>query len=160
MLLLVDANVLIDYCDSDPSILEIYSNHIQQIVTPSVVFDEVDQLDVNDCAQLNIQIFQEPMSVLNAAARIAGGLSFQDHVCLMLSQQNGWTCATNDKRLHRECSQQGVNSIWGLKIMIELVANNKLSKNDALNVVNQMSASNPFVNAQVIQKFQNDLKNV
>jgi len=59
MSLLVDANVLIDYCDSDPSVLEVYSRHIQQIVTPSVVLAEVDQLDSNDCNLLNIGIIQE-----------------------------------------------------------------------------------------------------
>jgi spore coat protein CotF len=68
-----------------------------------------------------------------------------------------WTCATNDKRLHRECSQQGVNSIWGLKIMVELVANHQLTPTDASNIVKQMSAINPFVNERVIQGFQKEL---
>lgn len=160
MSLLVDANVLIDYCDSDPSVLEVYSRHIQQIVTPSVVLAEVDQLDSNDCNLLNIGIIQESVGVLTTAARKGGALSFEDHVCLILTQQNGWKCATNDKRLHRECSQQGISTIWGLRIMLELFANNQLSKNDALNVANQMSVSNPFVNARIIQGFENELDNV
>ena len=72
MSLLVDANVLIDYCDSDPSVLQVYSNHIQPIITPSVVLDEIDQLDGSDCAQLNIGIIQESVSVLTTAAGAGG----------------------------------------------------------------------------------------
>lgn len=157
MPIIVDANVLIDYSDSDPSILQVYSKHIQPIFTPSVVLDEVDQLDGDSCSQLNIQTIQETMTTLNAAAVASPRISFEDNVCLILAQQNNWICATNDRRLHQECSKAAVSSIWGLKIMIELVSNNQLTRTEALNVANQIRANNPYVTAKVIQNFQVDL---
>jgi len=44
--------------------------------------------------------------------------------------------------------------------MIVICSTSELFKNDALNVANQMSVSNPFVNAQIIQGFENELDNL
>jgi len=155
MMLLVDANVLIDYCDTDPSLLALYSNQIQPIIIPSVILDEVSQLDEGDCAQLDLMVIEEPLSVLTKAAETRGALSFEDRVCLILSEQNNWTCATNDRRLNRTCSERGVNAIWGLKIMSELVANRQIARDEAIYVANQMCLTNPyFYNETILENFR------
>ena len=158
MKLLVDANVLIDYCDTDPSVLSVYSSQIQPIVIPSVILDEVNQLDESDCAHLGMAIIEEPLSILTEAAASRGALSFEDRVCLIMSQKNGWSCATNDRRLNTQCANEGVNVIWGLRIMVELVANDQLSREEAIYVVNQMRVTNPYLYSEhILESFETEL---
>lgn len=121
MELVADANVLIDYAKTDPSILTMHVRHFGPIFVPSVILDEVDQLDVAECESLGLTIVAEPLEILLAATEHRRPLSFEDQVCLLLARANQWTCVTNEKPLHRACKREKVASIWGLRLMIELV---------------------------------------
>ena len=121
MLLVVDANVLIDYANSDPGILSLVANNIGTIYVPSVVLDEVEQFNEDDCEKLGLQVLDEPVNVLLSAGEGRGPLSFPDRVCLLLAKENQWTCLSNDKPLHKACKKDGVTVIWGLRLMIDLV---------------------------------------
>ena len=59
MELVADANVLIDYAKTDPSVLALYIRHIGPIFVPMVILDEVDQLDARDCERLGLTIIEE-----------------------------------------------------------------------------------------------------
>ncbi|VAW70958.1 hypothetical protein MNBD_GAMMA09-39 [hydrothermal vent metagenome] len=155
MLLVVDANVLIDYFNSDLSVLTLAVNHIGPIYVPGVVLDEVDQLSEGDCERLGLIVLEEPVEILLAAGEKRGALSFEDHVCLLLAKENGWICVSNDKPLHRACGEEKVTVKWGLKLMIELVEKELLEKETALNVAQIIQTSNPkHITAEIIEEFR------
>lgn len=158
MELVADANVLIDYARTDPSILALHVRHLGPIYVPSVILDEVEQLDAADCERLSLTVIEEPPEILLAAAERRGPLSFEDRVCLLLARENHWTCVTNEKPLHRACEQDGVTSIWGLRLMINLVQVKQLTRQNAMEAVQTIHAINPrYVTAGILAKFEVEL---
>jgi len=154
MLLIVDANVLIDYNNSDINILALVSRHVGHIHVPSVILDEVDGLSEEDCVGLGFTVVDEPIEVLLAAGESRGALSFEDHVCLLLASNNEWTCVSNDKPLHRACSEENVPEMWGLRLMLDLVEAGRLSRDSALDVAIIIQASNPrHITQTIIDEF-------
>lgn len=155
MLLIVDANVLIDYAKSDLSVLTLVTNHIGPIHVPSVVLAEVDQLSENECESLGLIVLEEPVEILLAAGEKRGALSFEDHVCLLLAKENEWTCVSNDKPLHKACNKEDVTVKWGLRLMIELVEMELLDKDSALEVAQAIHGSNPkHITSEIIEEFR------
>lgn len=63
MELVADANVLIDYAQTDPSVLTLHVRHFGPIYVPSVILDEVDQLDAADCESLGLTVVEEPLEI-------------------------------------------------------------------------------------------------
>lgn len=158
MELVADANVLIDYAKTDPSILAIHVRHLGPIYVPSVILDEVDQLDAADCERLGLTVIEEPPEILLAAAERRGPLSFEDRVCLLLARENHWTCVTNEKPLHRACEQEGVTPIWGLRLMINLVKAQQLTRQNAMDVAQAIHEVNPrYVTAVILGLFEAEL---
>lgn len=100
-LLILDACVLIDYCEADQTVLGTVSASVGSIHVASTVFDEVDRLDLSGAAALGIQIVEPPLALLQAAEVKRGALSVQDHLCLLMAKTNGWTCVSNDTALRR-----------------------------------------------------------
>lgn len=134
MLLIVDANVLIDYVLTDETILALAANHLGSIHVLREVVDEVDQIDEAECDQLGLIVVDPSVDQLLEAGREAGPLAFADRLCLILARENGWTCVTNDRPLHRACADAGVATMWGLELLLELVAGGHLGQDDALRV--------------------------
>ena len=52
---------------------------------------------------------------------LLGPLSFQDRACLMLSQEMGWTCVTNDQKLKKACTHEQVSTLGGFGLLNLLV---------------------------------------
>lgn len=144
MLLIVDANVLIDYVRSDSNVLALAARYLGTIYVPSVVLDEVEQLSEADCDALGLTILEEPFDILTDAAATRGALSFEDRVCLLLAKRQKWICVTNDKRLHSECHKTGVDAIWGLRLMIELVREGQMDVGAAMEVAEAIRRVNPL----------------
>jgi len=90
--LLLDANVLIDYVQSGRSILELTHRHLGPVHVVSVILDEVDSLDAAACKSLGIEIVEPDLAQVVAAGARRGPLSFQDHLCLALAKERGWSC--------------------------------------------------------------------
>lgn len=159
MELVADANVLIDYAKTDPSILSLYVRHFGPIYVPSVIVDEVDQLDFSDCETLGLTVVDEPLDILLGATEQRGPLSFEDRVCLLLARTNQWTCVTNEKPLHRACKQEKVASIWGLRLMIELVHAGQLTIENALEVALAIHHINPrYITPEILVRFEERLR--
>lgn len=155
MLLIVDANVLIDYAKSELSVLALAARYIGPVYVPSVVLDEVEQLSEEDCENLGLTILEEPVEILLAAGEKRGALSFQDHVCLLLARENECTCVSNDKPLHRACNVEEVPVMWGLRLMIELVGMQQLDKDTAMDIVKAIHVSNPkHITPEIIEEFK------
>lgn len=153
-LLLVDANVLIDYVKSELSILGVAARHMGEVYVLSTVLDEVDGLDQDGCARLGIRVFEPELAHLVAAAQKRGALSTEDHLCLILAREQGWTCVTNDGALRRACQQDRVPVLWGLELMLELVSIGQLPGADAITVANAIHRTNPFhITAEIVARF-------
>jgi hypothetical protein len=108
MLLLVDANVLIDFALTDRTVLAVVVRHVGVAHVPRDVLAEVEQLDEAACAELGLVVVDGTLEQLTEAGAGTGRLSFEDRVCLILARDNGWTCVSNDGRLRRECEAAGV----------------------------------------------------
>ena len=95
------------------------------------------------------------------AARIRSGVSFNDRLCLIVCQEKGWTCVTNDGALRRLCKRHGVKTRYGLGLMVDLVINGVLTRRRAMAVARRMQVSNPFhINDNVLTRFADALNRV
>lgn len=154
-LLLVDANVLIDYVKSELSILGIAARHLGDVYVLSTVLDEVDGLEEDECARLGIRIYEPELAHLVVAAQQRGALSTEDHLCLILAREQGWTCVTNDGALRKACQQEHVPVLWGLEIMLELMRIGQLSAADAITVADAIHRTNPFhITEAIVARFE------
>jgi len=154
MLLLVDANVLIDYANTDPTVLALVARHLGPVHVPKDVVDEVAQFDEDTCDRLGLVVVEGTLEQVLEAGAGGGGLSFPDWMCLILARDEGWTCVTNDGRLRRACSDEGVEVLWGLQLMVKLVAAGELADGDAIAVADAIGATNPWVSQRVITRFR------
>lgn len=161
MLLIIDANVLIDYALSGASVLTLAARHLGTLFVPRVVLDEVEQLSEADCDALGLTLVDESFELLASAATKQGSLSFEDHVCLLLAKQEQWICVTNDKRLHAECRQEGVEVIRGLRLMIELVRAGGLQSEMAMEIAQLIHELNPqHITEEIIVSLEEKLAHI
>jgi predicted nucleic acid-binding protein len=109
-LLILDANVLIDFCTTDPTLLALVEQHVGRVHIASPVLAKVEQMDADLVERLGLTVEDPPLVLaVEAATRARGSpLAFDDWGCLLMAQANGWTCVTNDKRLRKECGTRGL----------------------------------------------------
>jgi rRNA-processing protein FCF1 len=156
-LLVIDANVLIDYAVSDVSVLALVAKHLGQVHVPRPLLREVEQIDESVCAKLGLRVVDADLKQLTEAAGRRGRLSFEDHLCLVMGRDNGWTCVTNDGRLRQECATVGVEVLWGLQpllLLVMLVKIGEFEAKDAVEVVDKMHAENPYITKKVVEDFK------
>jgi len=152
--LLTDADVLIDYRESEIKILELVVQHIGRVVVLASVLDEVQGVTPAQCAQLGIEVVEVETEQLVRASEVESRVSFNDRLCLVACREEGWTCVTNDGALRRLCERHGVATRFGLGLMVDLVAAGALTRRRAMAVARQIQASNPLhINEHVIQRF-------
>jgi len=152
---ILDANVLIDFCKSDKSILALISKHVGTIHLASPVLDEVKQLTLEEVSGLHIDLAEPEMDQVTKASSRRGPLSFQDHLCLLMADANGWTCVTNDGRLRRECEVTGITTIWGLEPLALLTEARQITREAALDVALKIQGTNPhYITEKIIQRFK------
>jgi predicted nucleic acid-binding protein len=155
-LFIVDANVLIDFCRTDPTFLALVNRHVGTVHVASVVLDKVDQLSRQDADRLGLAIVEPDLELAADAALRArtGPLAFDDWVCLLLAQARKWTCVTNDRRLRGECATVGVDVLWGLQLLGALVQKGVLPSRDAVAAAWAIHRTNPrFIPEHLVKKF-------
>lgn len=157
MLLVVDANVLIDFAKADLSVLALVVRHLGPVHVPRDVLDEVHQLDEDACTRLGLAIIDGTLEQLGEAGAMRGGLSFADRMCLILARDSGWICVSNDGRLRRTCGEVGVEVRWGLQLLLDLVAAGGMEADGAIEVAEAIAAVNPWIGAEVIARFKEQL---
>ena len=152
--LLTDADVLIDYRESEIKILELVVQHMGRVVVLAPVLDEVQGVTPAQCAQLGIEVVEVETDQLVRATEVESRVSFNDRLCLVACREEGWTCVTNDGALRRLCERHGVATRFGLGLMVDLVTVGVLTRRRAMAVARQIQASNPLhINERVIQRF-------
>jgi len=150
---ILDANVMIDYGSTDPSVLRLVTRHICRLAVIDFVLAEVDQFSTDDCHRLGIQIINADIGDLISAGNPCKGLSFQDQLCLSVSRRLHLTCITNDGKLRRECSKERIEVMWGLNLMLDLVRKGKLNSHRAHQIVRDMQEINPCITKSVVADF-------
>ena len=152
--LLTDADVLIDYRESEIKILELVVQHIGHVVVLAPVLDEVQGVTPAQCAQLGIEVVEVEIEQLVRATEVESRVSFNDRLCLVACREEGWTCVTNDGALRRLCERHGVATRFGLGLMVDLVAVGALTRRRAMAVARQIQKSNPLhINERVLARF-------
>jgi rRNA-processing protein FCF1 len=151
----VDANVLIDYAMADTSILSLASRFVGTIHVPRSILEEVDQLDETDCDRLDLRIVDASLDQIQEAVEGSARLSFNDRVCLILARDSGWICVTNDRALRKACDDTAVPVLWGLELMLELIAAGHLTAESALQVARVIQTANPrHITADILDRFE------
>jgi len=150
----VDANVLIDFVQTDIRVLHLVNRHIGPLCVARDVLDEVSRLDEVACLQLGIRIVDGTLDQIAEAGTHRGGLSFQDWVCLILARDNQWVCVTNDKRLRRRCRELGVEVRWGLQLLLDLVTVGAMAGASAVRCAEAIAEVNPTIGRAVIDDFK------
>ncbi len=153
-----DANILIDYFDNNKNVLSLAIDHCYDIYVPFPVFEEVEQMEENDAVKLGIRLIEPTLPQLLEAVNDEGSLSNEDRLCFIIARDNGWICATNEKTLRNKCKRESVETIRGLKIMLELHALRKLSKQEAIETARKIKESNSRITELVIQDFCDELE--
>ena len=155
-LLLMDANVLIDFCKADPTVLKIISDDIGRVHVPTpVLIEEVEDIQREDWTALGITAVEPSTEIALRAAKGRPGLSFHDLLCLLMAKEMGWTCVTNDARLRRECEAEEVSVLWGLELLAILVEQRVLTEKAAAELGGAIHVANPaFITQSVIERFR------
>lgn len=158
-ILILDANVLIDYQQSDISVLTSVHKHIARICIPTLIIEEVDGLSMTECERLGLQVIEPELSQLTRAAATRGRLSFQDHLCLIVASDMGITCVTNDKALRSACETDGVRVLWGLQLMTSLVQVDAMSADEATRIARKIHSNNPLhIPRDLVERFAEKLR--
>ena len=158
--LLADADVLIDYRESELAILNLVVQHVGRVAVVPSVLAEVRGITAAQCARLGIEVIEVTTGRLLQAAEVESSVSFNDRLCLVVCREEGWTCVTNDGALRQLCKRHGVETRFGLGLMVDLVAASVLTRRRAVTVARRMQASNPLhINDRVLTRFLDALDN-
>ena len=152
--LLADADVLIDYRQSDLEILELVGRHVARVAVLASVLDEVHGVTVEECEELGIEIVKVETARMLRSSQVGSQVSFNDRLCLVTCLEEGWTCVTNDGALRRLCERHDVETRFGLALMVDLVGAGVLARERAEAVAQRIHSSNPFhINERVLSRF-------
>jgi hypothetical protein len=152
--LLADADVLIDYRESELGVLELVVQHVARVAVLAPVLDEVRGVTAAQCARLGIEVIEVETERMVQATEFESSVSFNDRLCLVTCREERWTCVTNDGALRRLCERHNVDTRFGLGLMIDLVAAGALPRRRALSVARQIQRSNPLhINERVLARF-------
>lgn len=154
----MDADVLIDFCTADLTALTLVSRHLRPVLVLTPVFGEVRQLDAPACERHGLKLYEPSTEQLLAAAARRRSLSFLDHLCLISARDEEWACATNDKVLRQECRTEGVQTRWGLELLVDLVEADHVTRKSAIRIATEIHASNRHhITREILSRFQRRL---
>ena len=158
IVLLADANVLIDFHAADIEVLQLVGRHVGRVAVLAQVLDEVRGVTRTDCRRAAITVVEVATHRLLGAAAIEARVSFNDRLCFVACQEEGWTCVTNDRALRRLCERHGVPTRFGLGLLVDVVAAGAMTPQQAMAIARAMHESNPLhVNERVIARFKSAL---
>ena len=159
--LLADADVFIDYRESELAVLTLVTRHVGGLAVIPSVLEKVKGVTATECAQLGVEVVEVETGQMLRAMKVKSGVSFNDRLCLVVCRDEGWTCVTNDSALRRLCNRHGVETRYGLRLMVDLVAAGVLTQRRAITVARRMQASNPFhINDRVLTRFLDTLNSI
>lgn len=147
-----DANVLIDLVNCEKGLLPLLSEEYN-IVVPDLILNEVNGLDKREAEQYGLLVKETSVEMIEKSRKRLAGCSFQDSLCFHLARENKWICATNDKRLGRECRNAHVEVIRSFRMLIELVEGNIIHEQKAVAIAKKIVEINPQLTDGVLEDF-------
>ena len=159
--LLIDANVLIDFQNSDFSLLELVNRHIGSVYIVNRILNEVNGVAAEDCTTLGLTVFEPEQEICIEAETRIGKLSVNDNLCLLSAQKSGYICVTNDKNLRKYCEEKSVRTMWGLELIQLLVENNVLDAEEAVRIVEKIHRKSPlYFPTRIVDQFAANVRNI
>ncbi|MFC1762987.1 hypothetical protein ACFL6U_13020 [Planctomycetota bacterium] len=158
--LISDANVLIDYAKSAPSILGLISQHLQQLYVASPILEEVHDLSVEEVVALGIEIVEPSLEQLAEAAQLRQAkksISGLDALCFIMARDQSWICLTNDKALRNHCASSEITCLWGLEIMIQLAETGQITATKAYSIARSIQSKNRYIKDKTIEQLRKKL---
>jgi len=156
--IICDADVLIDYLDSNKRIFPKISKQICVVYIPLPILSEVKQLVGVEAKKLGLIIFEPTLKQVTEASQRGGPLSFEDKICLIMARDERWACVTNDRNLRKKCREEGVDVMWGFDLMLLLNQKGELSKKEAQDTANKIRTNNPYIKVETLSEFTKKLK--
>jgi rRNA-processing protein FCF1 len=148
-----DANVLIDFVDSDDDIIREMSGYFTKVYVTDLVLNEVEQLTPARADQLGLVIIETPIPMPRHE-----NLSIPDSSCYYYAIKEKWTLIGNDTKLRRECKKQNVSVIWGLEMLLRLVSDGRISPSRAKDIACDINQNNPEITGRILTDFMEKLK--
>ena len=153
--LVADASVLIDYAESDRSVLALVSRHLATIhVASPVLADEVGKLPEKDAARLGIDVVEPTLDQVLEAKTEERSTSWYDRLCFVVARDAGWSVLTNDTALRKACGSVGIGCVWGLEAMVILVQTEHLSAERAMGVAEKIARLNIYITSEILTRFR------
>lgn len=157
--LLIDANVIIDYQNTDMTPLILLNRYLGKVHVLPETIQEVKGLTIADCERYNFGIIEAtPEQKVIAEVKKIARLSFQDHLCCLVAASSNSVCVTNDKELLKKCEKDGVHTLRGLKIMEAIVNKGGISEHEAITIAEQIQRINPHITQKIINTFKNNIR--
>jgi rRNA-processing protein FCF1 len=159
-LLIMDACVLIDYINSEPDLFQMINSHIGQIYVVTPVIEEVDSIEsVEELQDFDLEVLEPDVEDLFEAGSMTGRTSFQDNICYLTAKRHDLVCVTNDKNLRSLCGSHSVSILWGLELILNLVAAGGMTRQEASEIGKKIHESNPkHISKTVLGAFLAKLK--
>lgn len=144
-----DANVLIDYTDSDEDIIRELVRYWGKVYVPDRVLSEVKRLPQVRAEGLGLTIIETPLNLPRVSS-----LSGPDRACLTFVISEGWVCIANDKALRKECQRSGGKVVWGLEMLAKLVEAQQITKARAIDIATKIQKINPEISEALLADFK------
>lgn len=144
VLFILDACVLIDFLEADPGLFQRVARYLGRVIVPSPLLSEVRGADASFFSHHGVEILDPTTHQLVRASAKRGRLSFQDHLCLLMAQEDGYTCVTNDRALRTACQAEGVEAVRGLRLVLNLVEAGGLTHTEAAEISRAIHRANPL----------------
>jgi len=144
-----DANVLIDFIETDEDILHELTLYWAKVYVPTRVLYEVKELSQEHAELLGLHVIETPIELA-----ASGGLSGPDCACLHFVLTEGWTCVTNDKLLRNMCRRGGGTVVWWLEMLILLVKAGQITAARAGVVAEKVATLNPEITPSILDTFR------
>ena len=159
--LLIDANVLIDFRNSDFSLFGLVNSNIGRVYIINRILDEVKGVEIDECVSLGLTIINPEREIIIEAESKLAQLSSNDHLCYLTAEKSGYICVTNDKNLRKICEENGVKVLWGLELIQFLVEKEVLGAEEATQVVKKIQQKSPryFPNS-LVQSFEKIVRRI
>ncbi len=158
-LLILDANVLIDFHQVGHELLGLFVAHLGPVFIPMEILREARGLSLEACVAMGANVVEASFKDLTeASSEGKSRLSFEDTLCLVMAKSNGWTCVTNDRALRKGCRAAGVPIKWELEAIAEINGVGGLTKEKALEYGLAIQACNyGYVTEEIMVRFKSSL---
>lgn len=151
--IILDANVLIDFYTEDPSLIQLVTEHIGNVLLPKTILKQVRQLTLPDCEKLGLTVFRPSIEVLLQARERIPGLNFPDRICLFEAKARQIPLFANDKKLLNFAVREKIKANWGLDLLVTLFKAGHIGKDGALGYARNLCERTPYPTDRIMGEF-------